>query len=72
MARAPSRPHLGFDPRLELRGEHLSLQELHEQHHALVRPVRDALPHDEAVDDGVCRVRGGGRETVLDHVVYLS
>ena len=72
VARAAPRTYLCLDPFLQLPRQHLALEQLHEQNHALVRAARDALPDGEAVDDGVRRVRRWGREAVFDHVVYLS
>ena len=61
-----------LDPLLELLGEGLALEELDEQEHALVRPLCDALPDGEAVDDGVACMGCRGRKAVFYHVVYLS
>ena len=69
VARAPARTYFGPDARRELVGERLALEQLHEEHDALVGAAGDALPDGETVRDGVRGVRRTGGEALLEHVV---
>ena len=69
VARTPPRAYLGPNARRELVGERLALEQLHEEHNALIGTARNALPDGETVRDGVRGVRRTGGEALLEHVV---
>ena len=70
--RAPARSDLLSNPLHEVLGEHFTLEKFDEEDHTFVCALRDALADSQAVDDGVCVVRGIRCETHVHHIVQLS